>query len=293
MSILDNLDIFDFGGKGKKLDRATEREIQKLASSFDGVNTPEYDTWTPDEYDWLGDVTLGQQGGTEFDNISLDPRMKDAQMQALMSLQDIGNNGGRTLADDANMNKILSSVNADDRGRREAILQNANARGMGGSGMEMLAQLDSSQAATSRANQGGLDVAAQAEMRALDAMQRAGLLGGQIRSQEFDEQAQRARSQDLINNFNTGVGNTQIMHNSQGRQDVANQNVGVRNQVTPYANQLKGQGFQDQVALQNARNSGTQALIGHKQGQADRLNQSRSAVLGGAAKVGAAYAGKP
>lgn len=149
------------------------------------------------------DVGTVQQGDTEMKNVSTDPRLAQAQMAALAQMQGIAADGGMNLRDKANLSKIQGETSQADRGRREAILQNMQARGMGGSGAELLAQLQSSQAATDRSAQQGLDVAAMAQERALQAMMQSGQMGGDIRAQSFGEQAKVASAQDAINNFNT------------------------------------------------------------------------------------------
>lgn len=142
-----------------------------------------------------------------MDGISTDPRLKQAQLAALASMQEIGSSGGMTATERAQLAKVQGEVAQADRGRREAILQNMRSRGMGGSGMELLAQLQSSQGATDRASQAGLDIAGMAQQRALQALTQAGGMAGGIRGQDFGEQSQIAAAKDAIAKFNAA--NTQ------------------------------------------------------------------------------------
>jgi hypothetical protein len=137
-----------------------------------------------------------------FEDISSDPRLREDQMASIGALQELVDGGGMNAQDQANLSRIQSQAAQADRGRREAILQNAAQRGMGGSGMELLAQLDSSQAATDRQAQEGLDVAGMAQDRALQAMMQKGSLAGNIRGQDFGEDAQRASAMDAVSRFN-------------------------------------------------------------------------------------------
>jgi hypothetical protein len=150
----------------------------------------------------LADVAL--QDDTNMYGINVDPRLKDAQMGALDALGGIAESGGMTLADQANMNRLQSQVAQADKGRRDAILQNMQMRGQSGSGLELLAQLQSGQAATTDASQASMDIAGMAQDRALQAIMQGGQLGGQIRGQDFGEQSDVARAQDAINAFNAG-----------------------------------------------------------------------------------------
>jgi hypothetical protein len=141
-------------------------------------------------------------GRSAMEGVSADPRLKEAQMAALAQMQGIGAGGGMTDAERAQMARTQSEVAQADRGRRDAILQNMRARGMAGSGSEMLAQLASSQAATDRAAQQGLDINGMAQQRALAALQQAGAMAGGMRSQGFGEDSARAQAADAVARFN-------------------------------------------------------------------------------------------
>jgi hypothetical protein len=144
------------------------------------------------------------QGDTEFDKISEDPQLRQAQIAALAGLQGVVDSGGQTLQDQATLAKIQQDEGARERGAREALMQRAAQQGTSGSGFELAAQLANQQGAASRGAEQSLNVAAQAQQRALDALMQKGTLGGQVRGQDFSQEAQRAQAQDLINRFNTG-----------------------------------------------------------------------------------------
>lgn len=151
---------------------------------------------------------------TAFNDIKIDPTAKAAQMKALAKLGEISDEGGMTMADKAYLAKVMSTTAGAARGARGAILQNAQERGVGGSGVELIAQLMGAQGSASDANQAGLDVAAQAQERALQALQATGQMGGQIRGQEFTEASAAAAAKDAIEKFNVA-----------NKQDVISANV--------------------------------------------------------------------
>src|SRR5690606_33373605 len=102
------------------------------------------------------------------------------------------------------------------------------------------AKLQSSQAATDRNAQQGLDVAGMAQQRALQAMMERGNMSGQMRGQDFSQQAQIAAAQDAINSFNTANQNTMGWNNAtmgynaavgnrDARQGINNANVDLSN----------------------------------------------------------------
>jgi hypothetical protein len=161
-----------------------------------------------------------KQAPSEFNKVVVDQRQKSAQNRALSELQDIGNQGGLRLQDKAALQEAELQNQVRDRGSREAILDDMNRRGQGGSGFALQAQLQGQQAAGDRAARSGLSVAAGAQDRALQALMQSGQLATQYRGQDFQEQSARAQANDAINRFNT-----------QNLQDVSNSNVGFRNRA--------------------------------------------------------------
>jgi hypothetical protein len=143
-----------------------------------------------------------------------------------------------------------------ERGQREAILQNAQARGVAGSGLELAQSMLAQQQASNRAAQQGLDVASMAQQRALQAILQGGQLGGQIRGQDFEEQARVAAAKDAIAQFNAQNQQQVNLANSAARQqanmfnlglkqDVANANTNIRNQQEMYNKGLHQQDFEN------------------------------------------------
>jgi hypothetical protein len=184
-------------------------------------------------------------GPSAMEGVGTDPRLRNAQLAALAKLEEIGNSGGLTAQDRSRLAKIESDTNAADRGKREAILQNARARGMGGSSQELLASLQGAQASTDMQNSANLNVEAMAEQRALDALSQAGQLGGQIRGQDFGEGAQRADASDAIARFNAanttqarqfgaGAANDMGRFNAGQRMDARQFNAGARTQAKQF-----------------------------------------------------------
>lgn len=199
-------------------------------------------------------------GNSAMEGVSTDPRYKEAQMNALGQLQQIGNEGGMMLSDRANLEKIQGNIAADQRGAREAILQDAQQRGGYGSGTALGAQLMQQQAGASQAHEAGLNTAAQAQARALAAIQGAGELGTGLRTQEFGEQEKIAQAKDAIakwnaanqqqvGGMNTGLRNEAQKYNLGNAQTLANANTDLSNQQQQYNKQLQQTQFQNQMQL--------------------------------------------
>lgn len=188
-------------------------------------------------------------GPTAMEDVAVDPRLVETQMDALAQLAQLSE-GGLTEADLAAIEQTRRSVDAAENARQESILQEMQQRGQGGAGAELAARLASSQGAADRQNQASLDISQQAQNRALQALAEGANLAGSVRGQEFGEQSDIARARDLINQFNVS-----------NRQNVANQNVGARNQAQA-ANLAARQAIADQnVALRNQQQMYNKQLL--------------------------------
>ncbi len=234
-----------------------------------------------------------------YDEMNLDTEGQDAQMQALRQLSEIGNEGGLTASDKSKLAAIQNQEQTAARGANEAIMQNAQARGVGGSGLEMLQRMKNQQESATRQSGKDLDVAAMGQERALQAIQQAGALGGNINQQQFNQQSQIADSRNAIQQFNaankqqinlanTGANNAAQAANLQNKQNTANANTDLQNSQQQYNKGLLQQNFQN-------RNLVTQGKAGALAGQAKAADQERAnnvddvgKVVGGIQKVGTA-----
>jgi hypothetical protein len=202
--------------------------------------------------------STAQIGSNAMSGISTDPRLQQAQMQALSQLQQQGQSGFTSAQLGA-----LQSANQQASGQAQAanaaVMQNMAARGMGGSGMELAAKLSNSQNAANLANTQGNQLAAQAQQGALAATAASGQLGGQMQQTQFGQQAQVAAAQNAINQFNTANQQNVIGQNTTAQnaaqsanlanaQNVANTNVGTQNQAAYYNSGLYQQQYQDQLS---------------------------------------------
>lgn len=199
-----------------------------------------------------------QQSQSQMNNVQMDPAYKSAQLRALQSLQNLGENGGMTLADVAQNQKNLNDVNSQARGQNQALMSRFQQQGLGGSGLELANQLQNQQNATNNLANMTLGTQAQAQQRALQAIMGAGDLGGSLRSQDFGEQARIAQAQDAINQFNTrnlqsvqqrnaDRANAAQQYNLELQQGLANRNTDLSNQQQYYNKNLAQRQYEDQL----------------------------------------------
>ncbi len=278
---------------------------QQALQNIQNVNTPDMDALkiALQHYNSAGQITPQMetalsQGPSAMAGISTDPRLKNAQMQALSRMQQIGQ-GGLRPEDQAALASIRSGNESDERGREASIMQSMQQRGQGGQGAELAAQLMSSQGAANRAGQQGLAVGAQASQAALQGIMNAGQLGGQLRSQDFSEQGQKAQAQDVINRYNTmnsqQVGNQNVAmqnaaqsQNLANKQGIMNQNTGLGNQQEMYNRNLGQVNFQNQMTKANAQSAATNNLANATNANANAQQNMYAGVGAGLGQAGTA-----
>lgn len=194
---------------------------------------------------------------TEMANVSTDPRLRQAQMAALGGLQETVDTQGMSAADRYAMQQIQDQSAQQERGQRASILQNAQQRGVAGSGLELASQMQNQQESASRAANQGFAVAAQAQQAKLQALNQLGTLGGNIQGQDFSQQAQIAAAKDAISKFNAtnqqnqmnlnvGARNEAQLANLQNKQNIANANVDIANTQESVNKGLAQQDFENQ-----------------------------------------------
>lgn len=236
-------------------------------------------------------ITLGPSA---MEGVSTDPRLKQAQMNALNKLMEVGNEGGMTLEDRGRLATINNEVNANLKGNQDAIMQNMATRGMSGGMSEMVARQNAAQAAANTASQQGFDVQAEAQRRALEAIMNAGNMGGNMQAQEFQQKAQVADAQDAISRFNAQ--NTQQVRsnnvntknqaqqwNAENTQNTANNNVALNNQAKQYNLDLAQRNFDNQMSKATGVANGYNNMAARK----DADKQADMAFAGGLISSGA------
>lgn len=247
---------------------------------------------------------LIQQQQSAMNGVATDPRLKTAQLQALSSLQNISNSGGRTAQDQANEQQMLGQSAQQEASNRAAIMQNMQSRGMGGSGFELASQLANQQGAATRANAAQTDINAQAQQRALQAIQMGGSMSGQMQAQDFGQQAQVANANDMISRFNSqnaqsvAGANTNRMNqgqltNLQNNQSIANTNVGLGNQQEIHNKNLGQQNFQDQMQRASGMSGQYQAGATAEDANAARTGAMGAGIGKGVGQGFAAFGAQP
>jgi len=173
------------------------------------------------------------QQATQYEDIELDPYTREAQMKALQQMQDVYSAEGLDPIAQGRLAEAQQQFRTTERGAREALLQRAQERGLGSSELSIANALQGGQQAATEGSMMAQQAAADANMRALSALQASGELGGQIRGMDWNQAAQVAAAQDEIARFN-------VMSRQQAQQE----NI-ARRESADYANLAEQQRIAD------------------------------------------------
>lgn len=274
-----------------KVPTVEEQQIMLKLLESQGQLTPELEAY----------VT---QKGSRLSDYKSNPKLVQAQMDALKSLQETGR-AGFTAEDRAAVNQLKLNLAQAQKGNEQAIMQNLAQRGMAGSGQELAQKLAASQNSADQAMQQGDTLAAQMLQRKLQAIAQSGQLGGQIEQQNFGEQQGIANAEDAINKFNTqntldvnkmniGYKNTAQAQNLAEKQRIADTNIGLQNQQEIHNKALIQQKFMNDLAKAQGVAGIDQAVAAANNAESNRKAQMGYGIGSGVDQMAAAlFTGAP
>ncbi len=203
---------------------------------------------------------------------------RNAQISALQGLQDTVDSGGLDAEAKANLNEARSQENTAQRGNREAILANARARGVGGTGLEFASSLANEQGSASRSADAGFKEVALQEQRRREALSDLANTGTAVEAQQFGQANTINSAQDAINRFNAANQQAQVNKNVDlvnsaqeknlaEKQRIADANVGTANQQSQANVSATQQDYENKLkkAQGKAAGYGVQANVGTSQ----------------------------
>ncbi len=205
---------------------------------------------------------MEQLPDSAFEDVKVDPRLLEAQMDALNSLQERGE-GGLTLSDLADIADQRRQAIGEAEAQRNTTLQRMEQRGMGGSGAELASQLSSQQDIAQRRSEESDRMAAMNYEAKMAAINEAGKLSGSMRNQDITEQSNKAKAMDAIEKFNLSQ-----------RSDVRQRNIEAENQAAREMASLRQNQETNRAALANTQQEHNKALI--HQDYVDRMNKAKA-----------------
>lgn len=264
----------DPGAEAAKIQR---EQLNRLAA----IDLPELQELVLQDPELVGLLEAEQMDRSALEDIALDPRMREAQLKALASLEETGESG-LTAEDRAMMGELTRQTDAAEQARQKGILQGMAERGQLDSGAQLIAQLQSNAASSTDARRQAEQMAAQASAAKRQALQQAGNMAAQMEGSDFQRQAQVGSARDAINQFNTQQRANVQQQNLAARQAMENQRAAQRNQENMYNIQRGQQQFQNELAKAGAQGGVTNNLAQIAGSQRQQPGMFQSA-LGGAA----------
>lgn len=245
---------------------STQAMLDQLAKNrglYNQIDLPKYQQFTPEKYD---------NESATAKMTSEDPVVKSKQLEALAQMQGLSNTGMND-ADIASYAKAREMGDEMAHAKTGAVMQDAQARGVAGGGMEFALREQGNQDAARRAQDAALQQAGQASTNRANYLQSyAGQLG-KVRQQDYDT---NAANTNVLNQFN--------LANTQQRNATNNANTGLDNSAFMYNQGLLDKNYQnqlgktDRIAGINTRSGDVVAAQGEAANQ--RSNAREGATIG-------------
>lgn len=231
------------GGMFDDTDEQALAELRKNQDLYSGIDLPTFENYTPEELKLQGEYN---PENAFYDTMKEDPRIKSAQMAALERMSGLSETG-LSAEDDAGFTRARNQASQIQRSGTQAAMQNAQARGVGGSGLEFAMREMANQSGAQAAQEAGLAQAAQASRQRADYLGKyeAGL--SNVRGQDANTSQYNTGVINAFNQANTQNRNQAQQYNLGNKQDLANTNVTNRNNAVQYRNQMAQQQFGNNV----------------------------------------------
>lgn len=238
---------------------------------LDNIKDPIYKEFAPELY---------TNESANYELIQDNPLLKSAQMAALAKMAGLADSG-LSEVDQAGFEKARNLAGQVAKQGNAAALQNAQARGVAGSGLEFAMREMANQDAATRAQDAGLQQAAEsARNRALYQQAYGNQLAG-VRSQDAQTEA---ANKGIINRFNE--------MNTQNRNQVNQANVDQRNNAFKYNENLKDKNFNNQMSRATGQMNINNQMADIGMAESSQRQAQRNALLGAGTSVLGGYLAK-
>lgn len=200
----------------------------------------------------VGLLEAEQLDPTALLNVSTDPALREAQMQALYALQERGAEG-LTEEDKIAFSQLARKVGAQQQSQQNQILQSLAERGMGGSGAELAARLQASQGGANLASEQAMQMAAASAQAKREALQQSGALANTMESTDWNRGSEVARAKDAIAQMNAQNRQSIAAQNLAAQQKYSDLAVNNSNTQQQYNKQLQQTQFENEMRKQQAK----------------------------------------
>jgi hypothetical protein len=194
-------------GAGKSQTKYNREEIEKAQNLWKNMKAPS-----------VNDL-MGKKVTSSYNQE--DPRLKQYQLSAIDDLRNIYSQGGLDANAKARLEDIRRKEDMQSKGAREAIMQDARSRGVGGG--SLVSQMMNAQGSADRRSYADTQVAADSEQRAIKALMDSANLSGDVRRQDFSKMS----ALDKIKEFNARNRADAFQQNFANRYNVGAQRSGL------------------------------------------------------------------
>lgn len=288
-----------FGGSAgkkqmKEANALMRRNIERLEAI--GVPTLEAQQIALTNPEFVDLLEAEQMGASALEGVQEDPRLRQAQLQALSEMTELGQQG-LGAEDRAAFNELRRQAAGQAQAQKESVLQQMQERGMADSGASLVAQLAAGQQAADRMSAEGDRLAAQAAAARRQALGQQSDMATRMSQNQLALAGQKASAADAIRQFNTQSRQQTNLANVDYQRQLAAQRAATANQQELYNKGLIQQRFQNEMAKATGV-AGQQAnLAGSLMQQGAAAQQAQQAqtgaLIGLAGTIGGAVLGGP
>lgn len=279
---------------GKKEMKAAVAIMQQQMAKLEalGVPTIEAQQIVLQNPELVGLLEAEQLGPSAMEGVNVDPRMREAQFQALEEMAGLSQTG-LGAEDIAAMNRLRRDVSSQAQAEQASILQNAAETGNLDSGNTLLAQLNANQAQANRASSEADQMAARASQARREALGMKANLATSMGQDDFNRKSSIAQAQDAISRFNSQNRQNVNQYNLDARQNIANQKAANANQQQIHNKALIQQKFQNDFQKASGQAGVASGIANMYQGMGQAKAQGaanlNSGLLSAGAGIGAAF----
>ena len=251
-----------------------------------------------------GPIQVANQAPSAYNNISLDPVTRAAQMQALQQYQQIASTPGLDAASKLALQQVIDAANVQSQGAQGAIQQQAQAEGQGGGDFALTQRALAAQGASNTAAEQGMAAAAEAEANRQAALNSMATIGAGLNASDYAQAAAKAAAQNQINSQNQAYTNAANTGNVQNQIQTGEFNTNTAQGVNA-ANTAAGQNRvyynanlpQQQFNNELNKAGGIAGVSGQEASAAQTAQNQQNAftgsILGAAGTIGGAALGGP
>jgi hypothetical protein len=302
---------------GEKARGANEQRLRELRKAFESIVPPDYDVSindppqyiekvlqgadldfsriTPEDFKVVGQYSpqaanfMAEANPTLLKGSDTFKEGRKAQLDALRQMQSAAK--GDSPEFNIGLQRARDASQASAQSRQQSIIDDAQRRGLGGSGIALAAQLQGTGDSMAQGAALSQQAAIEAYRQKLAATQQAGSMGRQLAGDELSMERANA---DVINDFNqrssrqyqdylnmrSQMQNDAQLRNLQVQQSTADRNVAARNEADRFnlenRNRLGQQAYQNTRDERNYQNTLAEQRANWSAAEKDRQNRLKS-----------------